>query len=227
VSRNFYYFGLYLGLGLGGTAQWGEFGDFVGGLTNPVVGLVAVILVARTLWTTRLEAKETRDLLMKQVDHFERRERLQELRQRLEGVLLEWNAALEQPLRQLMKYKKGKDGTEMHNYEDKTARTIFYLPGTLSHYRDEAHDLGRQAVLLHWNSRFGNFVQLLDELDEYCSEYDSFSRSRDVSNFYRRRVQYPLQLFRAVGMIGDTDLTRLNISFPQRAYAESLPSVMN
>ncbi|GAB1827393.1 hypothetical protein MyNCGM70_02570 [Achromobacter xylosoxidans] len=43
------YFGLIRKQGTGGTDIWGQFGDFLGGLLNPIVGTITIILLVRTL----------------------------------------------------------------------------------------------------------------------------------------------------------------------------------
>ncbi|CAB3712124.1 hypothetical protein CEY09_30210 [Achromobacter marplatensis] len=43
------YFGVYKSAPMGQPESWGQFGDFLGGLLNPVVGVVTVTLLVRTL----------------------------------------------------------------------------------------------------------------------------------------------------------------------------------
>lgn len=43
------YFGLVENLPKGGPDSWGQFGDFLGGLLNPVVGTITIVLLVRTL----------------------------------------------------------------------------------------------------------------------------------------------------------------------------------
>ena len=43
------FFGAYKSAPAGDPSSWGEFGDFLGGLLNPVVGIVTIILLVRTL----------------------------------------------------------------------------------------------------------------------------------------------------------------------------------
>ncbi|MBV6414858.1 MAG: hypothetical protein OMOMHJEC_02694 [Xanthomonadales bacterium] len=221
------YFGWYQGLPVGGTGAWGEFGDFVGGVINPVVGLVTVLLVARTLWATRLEASQTREEmkaqtchLERQIEHYEKKERLDELRQRLAGVLSEWNIALELPLGHLMKYTED-GGAYLDNFGNRATRTVFYSLDYVAHYNQDTGAAAKSQVLDHWNGRFGNFVQLLDELALYCSDYEKLANGKEVTDFYRRRIQVPLRLFRAIGMLGKDEHANLNIGMNQRVFARS------
>ncbi|WP_294991308.1 hypothetical protein [uncultured Stenotrophomonas sp.] len=48
---------------LGDPDSWGQFGDFLGGLLNPLVGIVTVLMVLETLRITRREAADTRAAL--------------------------------------------------------------------------------------------------------------------------------------------------------------------
>lgn len=58
----FAYFGYFWTAPAGGPDSWGQFGDFLGGLVNPVVGMVTIILLIMTLKeqqrAIRLQSKE-------------------------------------------------------------------------------------------------------------------------------------------------------------------------
>ncbi len=225
------YFGLYLRLPLGRPQEWGEFGDYLGGLINPIIGLVTVLLVARTLRATRQAASKThREMreqsryLEKQINFYEKRERLEELRQRLAGVLLEWNSALEFPIGNLMQYAEG-GGTKVDYIENKTVRDVFYDPAYIASYTNSFGGSARSEVLAHWVGRFGNFLLLMDELALYCAEYDEVAGEQVVTDFYRRRIQGPLKLFRVIGMLGDEEYSNLNIASKQRVFVQSNPKI--
>ncbi|EFF76086.1 hypothetical protein HMPREF0004_2571 [Achromobacter piechaudii ATCC 43553] len=49
VAAYLVYFKFYLDAPAGGADSWGQFGDFLGGLLNPVVGTVTIVLLVRTL----------------------------------------------------------------------------------------------------------------------------------------------------------------------------------
>jgi hypothetical protein len=45
---------------------WGQFGDFLGGVVNPVVGLITIVLLIMTLRSQQIELREQRDQIAKQ-----------------------------------------------------------------------------------------------------------------------------------------------------------------
>jgi hypothetical protein len=47
-------------------SEWGEFGDFIGGIVNPSVGLVTIILLVLTLLSQQTELREQRKQMSKQ-----------------------------------------------------------------------------------------------------------------------------------------------------------------
>lgn len=49
LSAYFTYFGIYHSAPPGQPENWGQFGDFLGGLLNPVVGTITIVLLVRTL----------------------------------------------------------------------------------------------------------------------------------------------------------------------------------
>ncbi|WP_082889775.1 putative phage abortive infection protein [Achromobacter ruhlandii] len=49
LSAYFAYFGIYRSAPPGQPESWGQFGDFLGGLLNPVVGTITIVLLVRTL----------------------------------------------------------------------------------------------------------------------------------------------------------------------------------
>jgi len=88
----------------GSPADWALFGDYLGGVVNPVIGVVTVILIVETLAVTRKEAADTRKLmhaqarqLEDQVAHLKQEQKLADMHRRLEGVLIEWNRMMDRP----------------------------------------------------------------------------------------------------------------------------------
>ncbi|HDS1603553.1 MULTISPECIES: hypothetical protein [Stenotrophomonas] len=57
---------------LGSPESWGQFGDFLGGSLNPLIGVVTVLLVLETLQVTRREASDNRAALEQQRVEMER-----------------------------------------------------------------------------------------------------------------------------------------------------------
>lgn len=50
----------------GDPESWGDFGDFIGGLMNPVVGIVTIVLLVRTLNSQREDSKQSAQVLAEQ-----------------------------------------------------------------------------------------------------------------------------------------------------------------
>jgi hypothetical protein len=226
VGAYFAYFGVYLKAMPGGSSNWGQLGDYVGGLINPIVGIVTVVLVIRTLRVTRQEAKETRyqlelqtEHLEKQVRHFEQQQILDSIRKKLDGVLVDWKAAMDLSILDLHLVSRESGEPYFADKEFRSTWQLLYdpdLPGLLRGMRKHRLYTSFHA---NWHQRFEPCLMLLDELDEYCSELDAASGDPKLANFYRRRIQLPLRAFRAVGIAGDDEFKSLNVGIKQRCLS--------
>ena len=205
----FRHFWFWRDLGWGSSGEWGQFGDYIGGVINPIVGLITVVLVVRTLKVTRTEARDTRNELAKQtaklqlqLEHFERKEKLDEMKKRLDGVLADWNLALEMhtpidPKNMTLPYADNKMTTKMFLFQPN-----LITDSTIQH----------DNVRKKFGESFESLVSLLVELEQYCREYDEESQSRKFTDFYRRRIKTPLAVFRVAGMVGEQKLNNLEIT---------------
>lgn len=205
---HFWFRHLWFWCDLGTRAEWGQFGDYIGGVVNPIVGLATVVMVVQTLRVTRSEAKETRTELANQtahlksqVQHFERKEKLDEMKKRLDGALADWNLLVDLPA--------PIDSTSFEECkENKVTTRMFLFRDALAKELPALNPRAPQQIKEHFQSHF----QLLIELDEYCREYDEESKSRKFTDFYRRRIKTPLAVFRAAGMVGEQKLNNLEIT---------------
>lgn len=50
------HFWFWCDLGLGTRGEWGQFGDYIGGVINPIVGLATVVMVVQTFLFPRRSA---------------------------------------------------------------------------------------------------------------------------------------------------------------------------
>lgn len=50
--------------------DWAHFGDYIGGVLNPIIGIITVLLIVLTLATTRKEAADARKEMKSQLAHF-------------------------------------------------------------------------------------------------------------------------------------------------------------
>lgn len=62
--------------------HWGQFGDYLGGLLNPIVGLITLLLLVRTLELQRTELQEQREEIRRQNNILQR--------QTIEQALFSW-----------------------------------------------------------------------------------------------------------------------------------------
>lgn len=66
VSAYIVYFGVVTKIPLGGPDSWAGFGDFFGGMLNPVVGIVTIVLLVRTLQAQQHAIELQREELLAQ-----------------------------------------------------------------------------------------------------------------------------------------------------------------
>jgi len=202
-------------------AGWGQFGDFVGGLTNPLIGLATVLLVVLTLRTTRQEAKFAGEqllaqskLLREQVELAGKEHRLNEIKKRLDGVLASWNALLDRPAGTVMKISSL--GTDWNDTLREPLREFFYSKELLENFRAAPREAGFERAREFWKKEYSDLVWHLDELAAYCAEYEKESGERGLTDFYRRRVDRVVRLLRAAEVIGMGELRSLDVGVEVR-----------
>lgn len=202
---------------LGGPTAWAEFGDYFGGVLNPLIGLLTVILVVLTLRTTRKEAADTRSQMAAQIRLLERQGLLLDMQKRLDGLLEEWNRLLDQ------------------NLPGGFSSPIGYVPGlglesraqSVRSVRDYLEDITQPAKLKEkasksphlrqddlyvpplWKDAFHPLITLLGELDEYCLAYENLVGDFELTKFYKRRVAAVLRTLNAANLIAGTVVSRL------------------
>lgn len=210
---------------LGGPEAWAQFGDYFGGLVNPVVGIVTVILVVRTLNATRAESDLTRlemraqtALFSAQLERYDKEKKLAELQKRLDGALVAWNAALSQQhgdLRSDLLPDSEIFGTPY------TFGKIFGEANILTEI-DEAKASGNPWTYVYgrrWAARAEGTANLLREIALYCIEYDEEAGDRLLTDFYRRRVAQGLRVLSAVGLVQPKTFDALRIG--QLTFADA------
>lgn len=200
----------------GGPESWGAFGDFFGGIVNPVVGIATVILVVRTLNTTRMEAKETRQqleeqtaLLKAQVAHAERAQALAEIQKRLDGALADWDTQMDMPSPTLIRLRS--TGEVVEERQSVSSRAILHDPMLTFELQSLSAVATAALVKQHWRDTFHAAIGILWELSEYCVEYDAMAGDTKLTDYYRRRVQLPLRAFGALGIVPETLSSKLRI----------------
>ncbi len=193
------YVAMFYARAIGDPRDWGAFGDYVGGLVNPICGLATAILVVLTLRATRAEAASTRELLQQQVAQMKRDAESLDRHRKLDGLLAEWNAHLDTP------YQEARLGLDVH-------RTIAYtFHGTLGElFRDDVHlpsiqraapDDSYPTFSEVWRMNFNRSANLLREFARYCDEYDTGAGNQVLTEFYRHRLTWAARYMEAARQI--------------------------
>lgn len=183
---------------VGDPVDWGAFGDYMGGVLNPIIGIITVLLIVLTLATTRKEAADARAEMKAQLAHFRRQEQLNELQKRLDGALAGWNGFL----------AISADGLPLRSLPNGTTRlardrSISEVIDTanLSHLMELADGAHARDTNKAWRARCRHGVTLLAEIAQYCDDYDEAAGTKTLTEFYRRRMFLPAQVFSAIGII--------------------------
>lgn len=189
---------------VGGPEEWGQLGDYLGGLINPVVGIVTVVLVVMTLRTTRNEAREARAQIAKQLEYMDRQAVLTDMHKRLEGVMADWERIMERRApREFLSFSVSGGTTVV---SQKTVRDVFE-DSDLRHKMVEMARVGPEAGR-SGDGRFAVFkielIPLIGELDEYCLQYDAASNTRHLTYFYRNRVKRAVEMLSLAGVMQES-----------------------
>lgn len=114
----FGYFAWHLNLPPGGPDSWGDFGDFIGGLMNPVVGIFTIILLVNTLKSQQQaidiqknDLKEQRDEAARSTKALDAQFRAVQT-QSFEQTLFKWFDSYKQSLNEIRTIKKDETGKE-------------------------------------------------------------------------------------------------------------------
>lgn len=173
----------------GGVEQWGQFGDYLGGVVNPIVGLATVVLVVITLRVTRDEADFTRKEMAQQLDHLRKQAILGDMHKRLEGLMAEWERRVtETAPANLQRTSFGTKGVSITNMsiremlEDGDFRKKL-LDRRAAHNGPSKFFESSLTPIAH------ALVPLLSELIDYCQEYENASSNFYLTGFYKKRVR--------------------------------------
>ena len=213
-------FGIMRDAAPGGPEAWGQFGDYLGGLINPIVGIATVFLVVRTLRVTREESNQTRTEMQRQLNHFQKQQELEDLPKRLDGVLAAWNAAMDLPAIIFMRGDPDTGATRI-NASNQTYRAHLYHPRIVNEMSAVARGAEAHDARVWWNGNLEHFLHLLDELHAYCLDYEHRTESRDLTDYYRHRVQWPLRAFKAIQIVGLPVSEGLSVSLTFRDYVQN------
>lgn len=175
------------GWAFGGPEGWATFGDYLGGVVNPVIGVVTVLLIVRTLKTTREEAADTRAQFVAQLEELRRQHTLAELQKRLNGAMEEWRRVMDAKVRTLVRI--GATGiTETDQWS--TVGAALYDGLYTANARTIIARGYYESASLYWSGPFEGAAALAVEIASYCRDYQAAAGDNVVADFYRRRV-YP------------------------------------
>lgn len=206
----------FAGWAVGDPVDWGTFGDYLGGVLNPVIGIITVLLIVLTLATTRKEAADARAEMKAQLAHFKRQEQLNELQRRLDGAMAGWNGFLTTPADGLP-YRAMANGVAKRVIEESMAEFIDTANlGQLSALKDSEHARDANKA---WRMKCRHGVALMAEIAQYCDDYDIAAGSQILTEFYRRRLFRPAEVFSAIGII---DVSLMHKYFMYEPYLEDV-----
>lgn len=186
----------------GGPEAWGQLGDYVGGLLNPLVGIATVVLVVRTLQHSRDEASSTREELQKQLMAMEKQHALSEMQKRLDGVIEVWARVLDRNAGR-PSFCNADRASIVTARDDVTFREALegrYWGACFAH---GAESQFREQLTIGWWQQFFEPAAVLHELAGYCREYQHAAGNRIVADFYRRRVALAARTLRTMQLIDE------------------------
>lgn len=180
------------------TASWGEFGDFVGGLLNPIMGFLAVIGLFWTIYLNQVELALTRDELRnssRALDQNNRLVALAALKDDLKRVIDTVHRAID--IRMDVELDVNRGGTPrsfcFSEILDSLPRITPICQMWLDQHAGHVADTARLVI----------------QLNQYLREYEKFPDGRLVSNFYKRYHGRLAMLLHIQGAIDRPTLTEM------------------
>jgi hypothetical protein len=204
----------------GGPDSWAQFGEYLGGLANPIVGIATVFLLIRTLRLTRESSARTQLEMQRQLDHLQGQQETDELRRRLDGALAAWNAGMDSTVQSFLRGNAQSGDTYVAGVPN-TYRAHLYHPLIINEMTAVAKGKHVHEARVWWNRDLELFIQLLDEFQLYCKEYETRVGSQDLTDYYRRRIQRPLRAFLAIGIVSSELFKSLLVPQTFRDYLQN------
>jgi hypothetical protein len=177
--------------------RWGAFGDYVGGILNPIFAFLAfvallltIILQSRELELTRVELGNSAKALQDSRDIAARQRDLMEAQAQKEDVFRIITYIFDQ-IKQISDdkytlYLKNSNCDRIHesiNYffgTKKKENVYKYLPNGMEENNE------------NWisnNKNLSSYVERLHELISYLKMFEELSGNRTLTNYYKRRIQ--------------------------------------
>lgn len=181
----------------GQPTDWADFGDYLGGLANPIFGLATVVLLVRTLTQSREASADNAKALTEQIAEMKRQRdsalresKLADHRRRIDRALDIWEAYLETPVTDLERCpdQKFAEGLDKNTY---TMREVLYGDW----YRKEASWImwqGQPERKDPWPRfwpKFGLAARYMTQMATYIDEYAAVAEDEVLVNFYRLHLK--------------------------------------
>ena len=185
------------------SAAWGEIGDFLGGTMNPIVAIVTVYLLVRTIELQRQELAETRAEMKEQRKETEKQNGILSL-QAFEQSFFSWFASYENAVTEIsVTYSRGSAGTtEVFGrtaLKSKLSNVLAYESYAFGQNAKQAaadeialsaedHDAFFVDILKRWkesyNANIDEFGTLIETLYGLIQWVDSSEMSQDQKSHY-------------------------------------------
>lgn len=206
------------GWSIGGPEEWGWFGDYLGGVVGPIIGVATIVLIVRTLKVTRAEGEKARALLIDQLQQYkedfdgrERARRLELAEDRVRWLIGYWDQLIDSvryhgpvaidPLSGLM------TGC------GRTAREILNDP----YVRVGAHKLledeeTKDSATFVWNATFNVCVNALEDIAVALDEFQAAGGTAQMTIAYKKKLAPAVRIFAAVKIIPQRTADQLNVA---------------
>lgn len=224
------FFYLYNSFEFGGTQEWGEFGDYFGGILNPVIGLATAYLVLETIRLNKIEFEKSRHYLAEQITIIQRNASIEIQDRRLQHLWRIWEKLLEKQIPLLLPVKINESGSyTTREYAKELFKKIlcdYYLINHIINYK-KSNEIG--YIRDTWRNSLYDEIRLIKELNNYCLELDKTDPSRIVTDFYRNRFWITARLFIAIEIISEEEISCLisDTNTPPAQVIGSIPSVLD
>lgn len=164
----FFYFG-FIGMSIMSSyAEWGQFGDYVGGTTNPILAFLTFIGILWTIYLTREDLEKTSEM--------NRRQKIAEQKETIYRIIERIYLELKEVLNTQVENHKPTDGTP--------APITVPLQVAIS---DSISTSGIWEHVKRQNcSQLLNVHDLLTQLKFYLNKYDTLAGDDLLSAYYKR-----------------------------------------
>lgn len=201
----------------GGPAEWGMFGDYVGGLANPLLSFLTIFLLIVSLYIQSQELAATREELSQSKEALQNANEIQEnniilqtrnnlrpqLKSHYESCLAKLNSTCEST--QILH-----DGIAAHEISIKTIHDICYRdPLSRAEKAAKDHWNGKWAGIPWWTMAINATVAYIDAVDAVIGLIE-FSDSESIIDLERNKLIIYRMVFEQTGMLSKNDLHTLD-----------------